>query len=297
MIRAGKLLVAAVLTAASPATLACSTCACGDNTITLMGVEKPFGGRFRAAVDYNTRTEEKGTSGSLDRQVIDEQRINLGISYSFSPKLTAAAQLPFVRKHVRNANLGEIEAEGLGDMDVTLRWTAYSDGRAFPRHLGGVRAGIRLPTSDEVKDSSGALVDIDAQPDAGATAPNLGLWYGYYALPVFVSVSGYHLFYGDGRQGFDPGDATILSVTGQYAVTDSFAVQAGLDARHTDSNRFSGVEDPNSGGTLGMGSLGVVYRFGADFLVHAGVQLPLIEDLYGEQSEETAYRIGLAYDF
>jgi hypothetical protein len=290
-------MAAITLAALSPSAMACSTCACGDSTITLMGAEKPFSGRLRVAVDYSSRTEEKGRSGAPDEQVIDEWRTNLGVSYSFNQEWTIAAQLPFVRKQVRNANLQEIEAEGLGDMDLIVRWAAFNDGGAFPQHLGGLRAGVRLPTSDKVKDSMGAVVDIDAQPDAGATAPNLGFWYGYYKAPLFVSVSGYHLFYGDGRQGFEPGDATVLSVLGQYAASESFALQAGLDGRHTGVNHFSGVEDPNSGGNLVMGFVGAVYRFGSDFLVHAGAQVPAIEDLRGRQDEETSYRIGLAYDF
>lgn len=288
---------AAALALAVNPVWACSTCACGDYTITLMGAEKPFGGRFRAALDYAVRSELKGTRGQPDEQDLDEWRTSLGLSYSFGNGLTLAAQVPFVRKRVRNANLQEFETEGLGDMDLLLRWVAFRDQPATPRHLAGLRAGVRLPTSEEVEDAQGQVVDIDAQPDAGAAAPNLGLWYGYYAFPVFVSASAFYLFYGEGRQDFEPGDAAVASLVGQYALGQSVALQLGLDARHTDANRFSGVEDPHSGGFLAMGFAGGVLRFGPDFLIHAGVQVPLVEALDGEQEEKTGVRVGLAYDF
>ena len=276
---------------------ACSTCACGDYTITLMGAEKPYAGRLRAAADFAMRSETKGAAGQLDFQDIDEWRTNLGLSYSPSPRLTIGAQVPLVKKRVRFGNLAEIETEGVGDADLLLRWAAWQDRATMPRHMAGLRAGVRLPTSEEVKDGNGNRIDIDAQPDPGATAPNLGGWYGYYRFPLFVTASAYYLKYGEGNQDFEPGDALIASVSGQYALGESFAIQLGLDGRHTQRNRFSGVEDPNSGGVLTMGFAGAVLRFGADFLVHAGIQFPLHEDLNGVQEEERSYRIGLAYDF
>lgn len=280
------------LAAATPA-WACSTCACGDYTITLMGDEKPYAGRLRAAVDFSSRTEIKGDG--VERHRFQEWRTNLGMSYSITHRLTLGAQLPLVRKRVRNASLERIETEGLGDAELLLRYVAWQD-KETPRHMAGLRAGLRLPTSSEVKDG-GAPVDIDAQPDPGATAPSLGLWYGYYRFPVFVSASGYYLRYGDGRQGFEPGDATVASVNTQYAFTDSLALQLGLDARHTHRNLFSGVEDPDSGGTLAMGFVGLAARVGADFLLHGGVQLPLLDELNGAQEEDAALRAGVAYDF
>jgi len=281
---------------AAPPAWACSTCACGDYTITLMGAEKPYAGRLRGAIDFSARSETKGRSGQLDYRDIDEWRTSIGLSYSLDPRLTLGAQLPLVRKRVRSGNLGEIESRGLGDADLLLRWVAWQD-KEMPRHMAGVRAGLRLPTSAQISDDNGDLVDIDAQPDPGAAAPSLGLWYGYYRFPLFISASGYTMAYGDGNQGFEPGDAFVGSLSAQYALTDALAVQAGLDARHTRTNRFSGVDDPDSGGSLAMGFLGAALRFGPDLLVHAGVQLPLHDALDGAQQEDTAYRAGVAYDF
>jgi hypothetical protein len=165
-----------------------------------------------------------------------------------------------------------------------------------PRHLAGLRLGVRLPTSEEVRDGNGQRFDIDAQPDAGAAGPNIGLWYGYYQLPVFVGVSATHLFYGHGNQDFDPGDVSVGSLVLQYGFS-RLAMQLGFDVRNSQKNRFSGVEDPDSGGFLGMGSAGLALRLGTDFVINAGVQVPAIRQLNGTQDAKNTYRVGVAYDF
>ncbi|MFP5306414.1 MAG: transporter, partial [Gammaproteobacteria bacterium] len=47
------------LSAAAPAQ-ACSTCKCGDYSITLLGVEKPYAGRLRGSFDTLVRSETQG---------------------------------------------------------------------------------------------------------------------------------------------------------------------------------------------------------------------------------------------
>jgi hypothetical protein len=293
-LRARALLGAALAAAVPLPGQACSTCACGDNTITLMGAEKPFAGRLRAALDYHVRSETFG--GGVDYQSIDEDRMVLGLSYSPAPDATLSVQVPYVHKHMKDATLTETDARGVGDTDVTARLVLWRDQPQLSRHLAGLRAGVRLGTSDEVTDSQGNLVDIDAQPDAGAFAPNVGLWYGYYNMPVFVSFSTAYMFYGHGNQGLDPGDALVASLNAQYG-TGNWALQLGLDGRHTGRNRFSGVDDPDSGGTVIALAPGGVLRFGPDFLVHAAVQIPVSRQLNGVQDERTAWRVGVAWDF
>jgi hypothetical protein len=289
------LVVLAAAAMAAPAQ-ACSTCKCGDYTITLLGSEKTYDGRFRAGLEALWRTEAQGEPG-VDERETTEQRATLGLAYSLSAGWTVAAQVPFVRKRIEDANLARQEAEGLGDIDLLARWTLLRVGESSLRHVAGLRLGLRLPTTEQIRDRSGERLDIDVQPDAGATAPNLGGWYSYFRFPWFVSASATYFRFGDGHQGFAPGNALVGSVVGQYALTPMAALQLGLDARHAQANRFSRIEDPDSGGVLAMGFAGLALRFYEDVVVNAGVQLPLIENLHGFQDEHAAYRVGLTYDF
>ncbi|MGH8429995.1 MAG: hypothetical protein ACREUF_06300 [Solimonas sp.] len=293
----GAALVSAVAVGAwsSPA-LACSTCKCGDYTITLLGAEKAFSGRFRAAVDYIDRSESQGQPG-VDQRRTDEQRMLLGFAYSFNDRFTVAAQLPLVRKKIVEANLASQEAEGLGDIDLVGRWSLYRSNGEVLRHAAGLRFGVRLPTAEEVEDRQGNTLDLDVQPDAGATAPNLGGWYAYYRFPWFLTASATYFLYGDGHQDFSPGNAATAALLGQYAVNPALALQLGLDSRYSLRNQFSGITDPDSGGFLASLSAGLAYRIGEDLLLNAGAQIPAIEDLNGEQDEDTTYRVGVTYDF
>lgn len=283
------------LLAQAPA-LACSTCKCGDYTISLFGAEKPFENRFRVGVDYVHRSETQGDPATLSRET-DEQRLLLGLSYNLTEDLSFALQLPFVRKQIADGNLARQEAEGLGDVDLIGRWTLHREGGVSGRHLAGLRFGLRLPTTEQVRDGSGNKLDIDVQPDAGATAPNVGGWYAYFRFPWFLTATATYFSFGDGHQDFSPGDAVVVSALGQYGIGQALALQLGVDARHAWKNRFSGITDDDSGGTLAMVFAGVAVRALDELVINAGVQLPVIDELNGFQEEDPAYRLGLAWDF
>ncbi|HEY1076738.1 MAG TPA: hypothetical protein VGE51_08610 [Fontimonas sp.] len=288
-------LTAALLGAGPLPALACSTCKCGDYTITLLGTEKPYAGRIRFAADTLFRSETVGSG--VTEQETEERRLTLGLAYSFSENLTLTLQVPFVNKTLDSASLAAQEAEGLGDIDLGARWVLYRDGAVSGRHLAGLNAGLRLPTAEQVEDGNGQRLDIDVQPDAGATVPSVGGWYGYYRFPWFASVSANYFLYEEGHQNFRGGDVALVSALAQYGITTSVALQLGLDTRHSEKNEFSGVADPDSGGLLTMAFVGAAVRLGDDLLLHAGVQLPLIENLNGEQDEGNSLRLGIGYDF
>lgn len=274
---------------------ACSTCKCGDYTLTLLGSEKSFGQRLRLGLDYIVRSESAGAGEERERT--DERRTLFSAAYGFSEDFSLAVQLPYVSKEIESAEPGHrLRASGLGDMDVVGRYVLYRSGAVSGRHLAGLRLGVRLPTSEEIE-KHGEPLEIDVQPDAGATAPNVGGWYSYFRFPWFVTTSLNYYRYGDGRQHFEPGNATTGSVLGQYAFGTGAAIQLGLDARHAQGNRFSGVDDPDSGGLLATAFAGVALRTFDELVLSAGVQVPMVENLKGEQDEGTTFRVGLVYDF
>lgn len=273
---------------------ACSTCKCGDYSITLLGAEKPYAGRLRGALDLLLRSETQGV-GPGERET-DEWRTTLGVSYSVTDDLTLGVQLPWVRKRIEDQNLAAQEASGLGDADLVGWWVLHRGGDSALRHLAGLRFGVRLPTADEIEEN-GQKLDIDVQPDAGALAPNLGGWYRYYRFPWMVSISATYFVYGDGHQDFSPGDAANGSVLAQYAFDPNWALQLGVDARHAQRNRFGDTVDPDSGGTLAALYAGAAARLLGELSLSAGVQLPIFDDLNGEQEEDPSFRLSMTYDF
>lgn len=275
--------------------LACSTCKCGDPTITLVGSEKPFAGRFRAGLDVQLRSETEGDP-AINEATTDEERYSVGMTYSVNNRLTLLASIPYVKKTRVDSTLARMEADGLGDIDLYARYNLQADNEM--RHLYGVMGGLRLPTSEEVEDSAGNVLDIDVQPDAAATAITVGGYYQYFASPWFASASASVVhFVDEGRQGFEPGSSIVGSLRAQYAVKYNFAPQIGLDFRYSETDYFSGVSDENSGGFLGNLWLGLTTRVGGELLLYAGAQIPVLDDLNGHQEEDTTVRFGINYDF
>ncbi len=284
-----------VLALPSGPALACSTCKCGDPTITLTGSEKPYAGRFRIGLDYLVRSETEGNPAALEATT-DEERLTLGLVYSVNQRLTLLARIPYVWKERRDNTLAFMEADGFGDIDLIARYHLQPERNR--RHLYGITGGVRLPTTEEVEDANGQALDIDVQPDAGATSVSLGGFYQYFAAPWFHTASASYVHYtGEGFQGFDPGDSIVGSLRTQYAWSYGLAGQLGLDFRHSGRDQFNGQPDDDSGGFLGNLWLGVAGRVGQELLLYAGVQIPVIDDLNGHQEEDSALQIGLTYDF
>lgn len=275
---------------------ACATCLCGDPTITTMGSEKPFAGRMRAALEYLSRGEKVGVPG-VSEIVTDEKRATYSFSYAPSGEWVFAASLPFVTKRVTRFDMSQAQGSGMGDLDVSARWFAGKD-ESFPvRRLWGVQFGLRLPTSSEQR-QAGEAIDIDAQPGTGATIPNLGIWFGRYALPWFFYTSAtYQHALSDGYQGYRAGDVMLLTGLAQYALEPGIAVQLSLDGRLKRQDRFDGVKDADSGGVLIMATPGLAWTPLEDLVVNMNYQIPAVENARGRQEEDPTLRIGVTYDF
>lgn len=274
---------------------ACATCLCGDQTITVMGAEKPFAGRLRIGAEYLTRSEAVGEPG-VDEHVIDETRITYSVSYAPSADWILSASLPLVEKEVRRFDLSRETASGLGDADLYARWYLRDAARIPARHLWGMQFGLRIPTSSE-QESAGFAVDFDGQPGAGATIPNLGIWYGYFRAPGFYYLSAvYQHAINEGYQDYEAGDVLLATAHAQHALGPQLALSFSLDGRSKERDRYAGVVDTDSGGVLVMATPGIAWMPLTDLVVNLSFQIPAVENLNGRQEEDPVFRIGVTYD-
>ena len=275
---------------------ACATCLCGDPTLTTMGTEKPYAGRMRVGAEYLSRGETVGEPG-VSEHVIEEERLTFNFSYSLNEHWIVAASLPLVTKTVDRFDLTHEQGNGVGDMDLTVRWFIGGDNRFPVRELWGMQFGLRVPTSTE-QYANDEAIDFDAQPGAGTTIPSLGAWYGYYRTPWFFYTSAnYQHAIDEGYQGYQAGDVFLLTGHAQYAVKPGLALQFSLDARAKAQDYYFDVVDEDSGGLLVMASPGLAWTPLDDLIVNVSVQLPVIENVNGRQEEDPTYRLGVIYDF
>lgn len=274
---------------------ACSTCLCGDPTLTTLGLEKPYEGRARLSLSSLYRVEEIGQKGFNDRE-ITEQRYTLGVSYWPSKTLAMGMRLPWIEKTLETANLAEEESASLGDLELDMRWYGYKNKPNRPSHIAGLQFGLRIPTAEEKKQDGEAL-DFDVQPGAGLWIPNLGAWYGYFKFPWFVNVSMVaNIGVGEGHADYRFGNALNTTFLTQYAYTPSVAFQLGFDTRWSGRDEFAGETDKDSGGFIGYVSPGIVLSVVEDMQINLSAQLVAIDQLNGDHAEDSLFNIGISYD-
>ncbi|MEZ5671757.1 MAG: hypothetical protein R3E08_04995 [Thiotrichaceae bacterium] len=266
----------------------------GRSTINLMGTERSFAGRLRFSLDYLRRTEDIGIAG-INQTQLTEQRTHFNLAYATNEWLNLAIRVPLVDKHLKYVNLGEQENQDLGDVEMSGKFTWFT--AQDHSQQWGILAGLRLPTASERNDSKGKKLDIDVQAGTGAWTPSIGAWYGIYDFPYFAygSVTYYHAT--EGFEKFQAGDVINATITGQYAFHKRIAAQVALDSRWSAKNKFGNQTDENSGGVMTFLSPKLIFMPIMDVVLHVGVQIPLFDQLNGEQSEGATIQFGIAYDF
>ncbi len=279
----------------TPIAMACSTCMVGDPTLTLMGAEKPYEDRLRLSLNYMSRSEELGREG-FNKKVIDEQRVSMRLAYAPSTRVMVGVNIPYINRQLESFNLAQEEVTALGDVSLTVK-SFMQEKEFMQKHMYGLLGGLKLPTASEAVDANGDPLDFDVQVGQGATVINAGGWYAHYNFPYMYYTSATYHIASEGYQEFQAGDALVYNAMAQYASKHSVAYYLGLQGRSSQKDTFSGVDDPDSGGTIIFIAPGIIYTIVQDLLLNATVKFPAIDALNGDHEEGTIFNIGLTYDF
>lgn len=287
----------ATTVAATPrAAHACSTCSCGDPTITSMGTEQAYAGRFRLSLGYSHRSDEQGEAFVDDERHV-EQRLDVSAAYSPTRWLQIAATIPLLERQVTGVDLARDTLRGTGDVDLRTRLTLWRDRGFAPRHLFGVSAGATLPTAQTQRDAMGTPLDLDHQLGGLALTPRLGVWYTQLRHPwsLFASASVAHVMQveGDERAGDNLGVTAAL----QWQPGESWGVRLAVDGRYEDRGKRGPMLLPDTGGYGQFVSPGVIYSPAMDLVLEAQLQLPVVDGLYGRHSESPVLLLASSYDF
>ncbi len=288
----GLVFIAVVLTARRAA--ACATCAVGDPTLNVMGVEQPYAGRTRVSAQVRHLEAHSGTPGA-DEVVSREERLTVALSHAPVPWLTLGLRVPIVLRQTTQPNLSRESVVGPGDTTLRARFVLYRDRTWAPSRLVWAHVGLELPTAP-IRMSGAGPLPLERQLGTGSWDPSFAvggsLFEGALSLHgsvlVFVPTRGS----GDSQVGMH----LRSTLVGQLQPWTFLGFRLGAGARFEEGTTLAGVDDPNSGGVVGYLSGGLIASPAEDVVLWLTVTVPVIDALRGQQSERVQALAGVAID-
>lgn len=299
---------------------ACAACACGDPTLTVMGMGKPFTGRLRLSLEETFTAESsqssesgiKGQDGARLRGAFEpatdrvRARSAIALSAVLAPRLTLSAEVAWTVARSVAAGAHPLWTAGLSDATVRGRFLVFQDRAFVPRHLVSLTGGFRVPSPFAIHQDDGSIVGVDDQPSLGAHVVEAGLLYSAFPTGVFrpfsAFVSARAFAATPGFVNTLPGPGVAATVTGQFQPTQSAAIQLGIDTRSTLASvdtRTLGSEDLTElapAGHVAMAHVGIVFSPMTDFILRLLVRAPLVDTRAPTVSEGAHLLLGATWD-
>jgi hypothetical protein len=281
---------------------ACSQCLCGSPTPPGF-LLNTTNGHFSYGLEERYLNKANGLEGGApgeERQY--ENRIaGLGI-YRPRPNLALQARLPYVFKNNTEAAAGEEEVvtrtSGIGDADVLARWDAVSHGdmMSSKRSVLGLVAAASAPTgAHEEKDANGDRLDAHLQPGTGAWSAQGGLAFDDVRSATAWTASVMGRVNSTDAHGFHYGNAMLFNAGVARTLNATWQAALELNGRSAVKDKSGDEEDPNSGGTLMYATPSVIWSGFAPLAIDLMVQIPVVQSLYGDQTEKTTARLALLW--
>ncbi len=230
------------------------------------------------------------------------------LGYGVNGRLAIFGALPYLDKELDVTVSGSRQqrsANGLGDLSLFGRYTVFKrDAPGRTLRLAPF-AGITAPTGDDDKRDALGLLPPSVQPGTGAWDIFGGAVLTYQTLDYQIDAQLSYRHNGEAN-GFERGDVLRADASLQYRLWPG-TLKSGVPGFlygvvetalfHSDKNRISGSEDPNSGGQSIIVTPGLQYVT-KRWIVEAGVDLPLLQDLNGTGLEsDYVVRAGFRLNF
>ena len=274
---------------------ACGTCSVGDPTLTVVGFEQPKANRVRTSAALRHRSDSIGET-EADQLTLSEQRMELAGAYSPTDRFSLSLMMPLVHRLITEVNLAEASIWAPGDLDFRMRGVIWRDRKFAPRHLVSLIGGLEFPTSSIEYDQNGVPLPLEFQAGTGSWDPIVGASYTMFSDPWSVYVSSIAIFPTKGIADTQASKSFRQTVLGQFQPWKFLAFQVGAEFRIDGPGYIAGVRDPNTGGHITYGTLGLVGLPHEKIMVHATAALPIVQRLDGTHREGFAFTAGLVYE-
>jgi hypothetical protein len=296
---------AAIALAFVPASAdACSICRCGDATFNALGKDVLSASGWRFAFDWERFEKTQGTVDAGEATV--EQRYTAVVAYSVADRLLVVARLPYSERTLTEQNgtdTERTETSGRSDPEFYAQvrlWASPFTGALGRRANLSATLGLKTDWGINDESSGGVRLDEHAQPGTGSTDYFVGLS-GYYLLDrqsaLFSSVQ----LRIPGTNDFDYqyGRIYLANLAYEHKLAERVDSVLELNYRHAGRDQIdaTGTLDRDTGGSVLYLTPRLLASMGGGVVLRVAAQVPVVKNLYGEQTEKTVYNIGLTYTF
>jgi hypothetical protein len=211
-------------------------------------------------------------------------------------------RLPYVWKTNTAEPTGEAEeithSRGLGDAELRARADVLRFGGGTTRRgvLAPV-ASVTAPTgSNDLTDDAGERLEAHLQPGSGAWSGAGGLGFDYSFPGGAVSASVIGRWNGTSARDYHYGNAALYNLGYARTLSPTWEGTLEVNGRSAERDRTEdGDFDPNSGGSITYVAPGLRWLGAGRVAVDLLVQIPVVQSLYGDQTEHTTARLGFSW--
>jgi hypothetical protein len=231
------------------------------------------------------------TAEGVESQV--QNNVFASLLYGAGNRLTLMATVPYTFNRISLA--GERETtRGLGDPEIMalIRLGTLGGETLSLQAVGGMRAPLG---QSDMKNENGLRLEQHLQTGTGAWSALFGVQASQAkgSLPLFFGVN--FQVNGTNVHQFQYGNVLRYNFAAQKALASTVDGIAEINGRTAAFDKENGEIDPNSGGTVVYFSPGLRWRTIAGLDLRMQVQIPVVEQLKGEQDEEINFRSGVAW--
>jgi Putative MetA-pathway of phenol degradation len=278
---------------------ACSVCGC-DPAAGTLGVDRPSAQSFRLAVEDRYLQKESGVGDDAESE--REDRLLVRAQYAPLDRLVLQLEVPvfLFKNHLDATGFQDDSAHGLGDVALGARYELLRLGLEA-RHVVVLTGAIKLPTGQNDRIIGGATEpDEHTQLGTGSYDGLAGVTYLYGARPwtLYSNLTG--RLNGSNSRDFRYGHALFATLGARRSFLDTGRLVLGLEGQlraAAKDHRGDGTYDDDSGGRVLYATGNAAYALTNDLLMRFVLQVPVVRDLNGVQSEHPVAYLAFSYDW
>lgn len=280
---------------------ACSVCIAHMLGGALHGIGAQVLPKGKSVFGVSHLTFNKSNAGEEpgEREFETYHETAIGFAHGLTDRVMLSGNVPYITKTI-NSPEGRESTTGMGDASLGLTYQ-LKPGDKDPV-LSAFSLTVKLPTGDNSrKNAEGALLEEHLQPGTGSTDLALG-----YTFTLETAGYGSALVYGgiqarvNGKNSRDFRYGNVLFYNLGYSHPFGQRVSGNLElvGRIAAKDQVGdGTLDENSGGHVLYVGARLSVQLGKSANLGIGFQLPIIQNLHGDQTERGVFTFGISGRF